>query len=560
MAHPESTLPSPFSPEYSQPPSGQFSELGPNQSIQFKPEYTWSGMPQIAANIQTASQDNANYLSEQGTGTDSLLLIDMRSVPIEKNGYRLFGKDFVAGNADYLLVDPLHLDFNTGIGYKAIRRGESFDYGRPTESTPQHDKKRRFPYASGATSRSHFNISADAEGVVTVTDLGSANHTSVSTGDYAHETVRNNQEQQRSMKLAVPLGHAALKQVEVIDNYANETNNGRATVLQEKDVAVLKEVAYDPNQPYLTRSLLIEHPEFAAKGGIRIGEFDFMFSGVVTSEEGRKHAIAYVKDAEGTVKPRIFYKSMSEGGWRSMPGVEYYDRRMLYSKGEDLNDGGYVQMTKPVEEISQYLEALEEQGNTAVQLEPILKKFDVEALQLQGVYSFEDETKATRLEAKRGSAMYDVYQPGRGYTMASEQARKQLAKITLPHGFQPDFKTVERSYSSNHSLAGRVKYEVYSAELNGRPIEWHMARGKNEEVWIDKITFKDSGVTSYGTAKQVVLAGALSAKPYEYASGVQNMVQGIDYRSDNSSTYVSLAPYWENIPSIKDYRLATRQR
>ena len=69
-----------------------------------------------------------------------------------------------------------------------------------------------------------------------------------------------------------------------------------------------------------------------------------------------------------------------------------------------------------------------------------------------------------------------------------------------------------------------------------------------------KITSKESAVTSYGTSSEVVLAGALSAKPFEYKSNVKGMEPGEDY-DDRPGQYVDLRDkYWGNMAWVKQYK------
>ncbi len=530
-------------------------ELSANQAVTLYPEYIPSGIPELAAVIQTANMSNADYFKESGESVDCLMVVDMRSVPLSNvPGYKTFADQYVTETAEYMLIDYANLDFKNNQGFKALRAGESFDYGRPTDRTPSSDKKSRFQGASSSTSRNHFNISIGTNGEVTVMDLGSSNETTILTGKNAQEALQDNDRQLKLLAAAPAIGQTALK-IE-LDNFEVETGTSRAIILEEAELTHLKDAAYDPNQPQLTRELLLQYPQLEAKGGLRIGNHDFMFSGVVTGRGERKHAVAYVKDDAGKVSPRLFYKSMSDGGWRVTAGV-YEDG--VYSKGEDSNDGGYVQLTKPVEEIVQYLEMTEKNGSATIDMDNVRSLFMLKSLEQQGLNNFDSEVKATRLDGRKSRALYEAYQPGVGYTKDGIQARRELAKVELPKGFEPAFDTVERQYRTTHSLAGKTNYKVFAAKLNGRAIEWHMAESEQGDVWIDKIAYKDADINSYGTASEVILAGALSTKPYEYKSQLNNMNEGLDYLQVNSQAYVRMAPFWNNLAPIQRYKQNRRQ-
>lgn len=536
---------------FPQQPSGATHELAPHQSVVITPELVPSGKPELAAVVQASNSELATYHAQRERPVDKLMVVDMRSVPPSNvHGYRLFGEEYITASADYLLIDPVNLDFENNQGFKALRAGETFNYGRPTDQTPSTDRKSRFKNASSVTSRDHFDIAIGLDGSVTITDKNSSNGTVVLTGDVAHEAMNNNNREIKVLSTAPEIGKLVLQNE--VDNFAAETGTTRAIILGQSELSALKDVAYDPSQPILTRELLLQYPELEAKGGIRMGNYDFMFSGIVSDAAQRKHAVAYVKDDAGKVSPRLFYKSVSDGGWRATPGV--YDDTGAYSKGEDDKDGGYVQLTKPMEEIVQYLEATEKQGTIPIDGKDLRSLFKLQNLDRQGLNSFDQEVKVTRLQGRKLKALYDAYQPGVGFMKDGSKARQELAEVVLPKGFEPTFDTVERRYDTAHSLAGKTKVKVYAAEFEGRAIEWHMAESELGDVWIDKIAFKNAEVNSYGTANEVILAGALSTKPYEYSSQVERMAKGADFEYINSSTYVCMSPFWNNLKPIQRYR------
>ena len=539
-------------------PSDGFNvELEAYQAFQIVPELSQNHQPELAAVIQAASHQNAVYHADSGIAVDNLMIIDMRAVPPSSlPGYKLFGSEYVTAQADYLLIDPKNLDFTKDQGFKALRKGETFVYGRPTEETAIHDKKRRFSDASSATSRNHFEIVVGEKGKLSITDLDSSNGTSVLTGIAANKLMGTGERLAHVLKIANQLGRTAL-QLEV-DNYVSETNTSRASILGPEKAAAVLAKSDDETQPKLTRELLRQYPELAPQGGIHMGNYDFVFSRIVAGEDGRKHAVAYVEDAVGKIVPRLYYKSVSDGGWRCTPGI--YDDSKTYSKGEDSSDGGYAQLTKPVEEIAQYLETIEMDGEVAFDRTEFNSLFSLKDQAKEGLDSFDKEIRVKRLDGRKQRVLYSVYQPGIGYIIEASKARKALEAVVLPKAFEPTFDVIDRQYKTNYSLAGKSIVKVFRAELTGRPIEWHMAQSELGDSWVDKIVYKDAGITSYGTYDEVILAGALSTKPYEYLSQLDHMEEPADFKRINSGTYASLQPFWNRLPPIKRFKAAQKYR
>ncbi len=534
--------------------SGFGIELQPGGSVGITPELSKQPYPEVAGVIETS-------LSGEGdSGFDQLMLIDMRSVPVagkfHGHNYKEFGGTMVIEDAAYILVNPALADMSSDKGYKALRHGESFTYGRPTEATPLNDKRHRFAGGSKATSRSHFEISVDEKGVVFVKDTNSTNGTKVLTGKFANEALQSHEHYEKATVLAPNIGAVASRGL--YESYRSETADSETRIMTDYEIKdSLRGVAEDASQPELTRELLKRYPELEAKTGIKLGEYTFMFSGIIGGR--RKHAIAYVQDAAGKVVPRLFYKSMSEGGWRSTPGL--YDDDGTYSKGVRQNYGGYVQNTKPVEQIGQLLELMEgrDVASGAVNTDEVTGLFGLGYQSKHNLNSFESELTITEVAGRKTRGL-DAYEPGQGFTSKRDKARHEIANMQLPKGFEPSFSSVEREYGFNHSLAGPTNIRVYNATYNGRAIEWHVAESGSGDTWVDKITFKDAKVTSYGTSSEVILAGTLSAKPFEYSSQRGGgMIAGEDYVPLSTKVYDSLAPLWKQMPWLRRYQ-AAKQR
>ena len=143
--------------------------------------------------------------------------------------------------------------------------------------------------------------------------------------------------------------------------------------------------------------------------------------------------------------------------------------------------------------------------------------------------------------------------------------------------FVPDFtKKPKETYFLTHSLLGKTLFEVYEAKLDDRTIEWHMAsvrhklKTNNQEylhVWIDRISYPDAPLSSFGTYKQYLDSGILTNKPLEYGNQMQQLImkQRTDghyysipfFREEDTPgkpTYYTLHGFLELIEPIGNYK------
>lgn len=153
----------------------------------------------------------------------------------------------------------------------------------------------------------------------------------------------------------------------------------------------------------------------------------------------------------------------------------------------------------------------------------------------------------------------DAYSPGEGFTINRRAAIRALENLELPDGFTPDFISSAplRVYKSNHTILGSTRVEVFAARYQGKTIEWHVANDKKTDtVWLDRITLPDGHINDLGVRNDVILAGALCAKPVEYRSQVWGL-EPSDYDIDHEiygDSYVGLKKLLNHMPWVRDYR------
>ncbi len=479
-------------------------------------------------------------------------IIDLTKCPKSASGhYEYMGKLF---NPDVsaLVVDKGQVDWSAGTGYKGVRRGEFVVLGRDNE---------RFPDSLATTSRKHCGVTIDEEtGLLTVVDGRSLNGTTLLSGNLESQFSKNKEQTTQILDTTRAEEQPNLEAI--------RTSEQDAVFLTDEVIgARVSEMRNSKNQHETTR-ILLQYEVFEPKVGLSIRDKEFMFSEIFTAGK-RLHCVAYTKSEDDEkVRPTLYYKSQSDGGWRASPG--FYDNGQ-YSKGDIvvMNDdtpmeyGQYTQGTKPTEHITSLLEEMEVSRQTkpriSVPLDGFIKDiFNMSRLSEDGVNT--SLGSQVELTAIRGKGM-DQYLPGRGFMSSTEQARFDVHNMELPIGFEPDFSQESiKSYAIKHTMLGRCEVEVFQSTLpNGKPAEWHIARdAKTDTVWLERVVDASpgAGVTELGTYKSVVVAGALSAKPIDYRSQLIGMEEGKDFKVIEGSPYASLKPLLDAMPWVKDYRKA----
>ncbi len=297
---------------------------------------------------------------------------------------------------------------------------------------------------------------------------------------------------------------------------------------------------------------------FPPNEGVTLGDKQIYLSPVFGTERGRKHAVGYTTLPDGTVAPRLFYKSMSDGFWRVSPTMEKVEEdgrtKLYYDKGNTLSHG-YARETRLKDELSGALEAAEadkliyDKG----QIDWMLDHFVPEKLGDADTYDVEADGTVLK-----GIGNAFIYKPGQGFISEDDPrpAREVLQDIQLDPGRVPQFAAGPvRTTVRKHELLGDVTVETYRS-ADGL-VEWNMASAKDGSVWVNGITNPhDVEATSYGTDADVITAGVFDNKPIEYRSQVQGLEEGVDYEPfEGSKLYVKLKVL-DNLPLIQAYREA----
>ncbi|MFZ9595601.1 MAG: hypothetical protein ACO3A2_05930 [Bdellovibrionia bacterium] len=371
----------------------------------------------------------------------------------------------------------------------------------------------------------------------------------------------------------------------------------------------------DQNQSFILNELMkLNLTQLDPKDKIIIGNRTFYTTGILEGSQ-RPHVILYTEiehEGQKLFVPRLFYKSRSDGGWRSCPQITEHG----YSKGNKIH---YTQETKPHQDIIHALQKLETRPkerltedqenevyshfywpdpNSKNELHPFRRNsnhFKEESKnqaesQLLKIFQectpgdcFECDlaqdyakatsnplgrsllTQATDLMCARifsNSTFKSIEdQPKKNFTHYIETLNQRFNDEAI-QGFIPNFNQApDRTYRFDHSLLGETTVQVFHSSLNGKPLEWHMAKDQEGRVWIERIRNPQNRINSYGTDEQVLDSGILTNKPLEYTSQARALLLGSEKREfSKDPDYVDITPILSQLLPIRQFIEAEQKR
>lgn len=452
-------------------------------------------------------------------------------------------------NTDSLTEKPLHVD-------KTIALTQS-ELSMFTWSDPRSPEVSAWLAANGITQGENITVVTKDNDGVDVARRVSTNPNTFFSPAIDVEPLQGDDEYDDDFEHAKIYDSAQLKAERMAYDYGDSRTIEMGMLLDNEALGAIVERAGQANARASVKEL-IAYSELQPFAGLKVGESDYAFSNVFKST-GRDCIVAYVATGDEPIKPRLFYKSNSDGGWRASAGMNIDG---TFSKGETDGPeyGQYVQTTKPVEAISAMLEGIArtEGEKPTFDKDFLVQTFLTQRLAAEGDPGLEGEMTYDII----GFPGMDAFVSGYGYeTYGAEEGRSRLESMQLPSGMEPDFtQEPARRYGTEHTLLGSAGIDVYPAVLTeksgSRAIEWHVAHDKDGRVWLDRLVYPDGDQTDYGTEKEVILAGALNMKPLDYVTQVNNGQKGIDYEMFSKS-YADLAMTINRMPWVKRYRQAT---
>lgn len=274
--------------------------------------------------------------------------------------------------------------------------------------------------------------------------------------------------------------------------------------------------------------------EFLAAQGLepkttfQCGDTKVHFSKPYSLGQDRAACVGYVEDKQGNVSVRAFYRSNSQGLWRSASHAGF---------------NGWIGKGKG-----------EESTNLPIQLQM--------ALHSQADQQVKQVSSQVADQAFYGSLPVGDHEPPQELSQQLQPARlmgafnqKTRDGYGLPETFRfqnpsdaPDFKKPGVSYSFDHPVHGKVGAHTFTSQ-NGECnyMFYQDAKGRS---WLAQMERADSPLTSWGTRSNPIEHGDLGMPAVEY---YQQIPEGyLGERVDRS--YGDASKYVHKLPVVADFR------
>lgn len=283
------------------------------------------------------------------------------------------------------------------------------------------------------------------------------------------------------------------------------------------------------------------------KHKIEIGNGVILETTNVIEQGSRKYLIWYVKKGSD-LHLRLFYRSNSEGVWRSCP---WNRSEGGFSKWEEISNYSYETTTRVDPRIGKQFDKLPvttyEGG-----INPILGPSGVELSErYQSFEPLREEMKAEIIVEK-----LSYYDNAVEFYMNKHSSEVTSAYDSLEIPWL-DYKAMSpksrANYSYEHEFLWNVEVEVYSMQYNGNPVDIHFARAEQspDKVWIENIVYSNAELNSFGTYDKQINAGPLTAKPIDYKSQVP---LDMWWNPHLWGKYIDIRDLYQGTPIIKQYK------
>lgn len=338
------------------------------------------------------------------------------------------------------------------------------------------------------------------------------------------------------------------------EKYFSKTKNEISDWIQEKTPQFHKTMEENIEQfmsktkSTLTADILKNNPELKPVRTLEIDGQKFAFSWVFN--DGKYDLCFGYVERNWIIESRLFYKSHSDGGWRSAPVLE----GKRFSKGENIvENSSYTTTTKPDYRIDNFLNSVPQVDSTVsigkyfsiINEDGSLNFLPYSDQMRQDVHMFDDGwllQNLDRLTQDVGGGF------SKGNQLAQSELRRKFQSVKYPSWFIPDFfhSTPVATYKFEHTLVWDTYVAVYEGVLNGQKVEWHMAQSLHDPdmVWISNIRPSWGRISSFGTDVNPINSGILTSKPYEYAN--------LDHQQWAYGNYARHPQEWKYVNTTED--------
>lgn len=321
-------------------------------------------------------------------------------------------------------------------------------------------------------------------------------------------------------------------------------NKEKEEPLQKENPSSNKE-GIDFQQDLLVKQYFKDY--WKPKHKIEIGNGVILETTNVIKQGSREYLIWYVKKGSD-LHLRLFYRSNSEGVWRSCP---WNRSEGGFSKWEGIPNYSYETTTRVDPRIGKQFDKLPVTIDVRG-INPISGPRGVESS--ERYQSFEPLREEMKVEINVEKLSY--YDNAVEFYMNKHSSEVTSAYDSLEIPWL-DYKAMSpkpwANYSYQHDFLWNVEVEVYSMQYNGKPVDIHFARAKQspDKVWIENIVYSDAKLNSFGTYDKQINAGPLTAKPIDYERQVP-----FDMRWNPHlwGHYIDIRDLYQGTPIIKQYK------
>ena len=260
------------------------------------------------------------------------------------------------------------------------------------------------------------------------------------------------------------------------------------------------------------------------------GDTKVHFSQPYTLGDNRAACVGYVEDKQGNVSVRAFYRSNSQGLWRSASHAGF---------------GGWIGKGKG-----------EESTNLPIPLQM--------ALHSQAGHQVKDVSKEVANQAFYGSLEFagheapeallqQLHEPqhlgGFQQNLSDGYGVPESFQFTNP-GDAPNFNNADAnlSYTFDHPIHGKVDANCYTSK-NGE-VSYMFYRDGKGRSWLAEMEKSNSPLTSWGTRAAPIEHGDLGMPAVEYRQQIPQGYAGPQV----TGSYADASAYVHKLPVVADYR------
>jgi hypothetical protein len=251
---------------------------------------------------------------------------------------------------------------------------------------------------------------------------------------------------------------------------------------------------------------------------IAFGENTLYTSQILKSNQSWKSWIIWYTQ---TWEIRYFYKSWSEGEWRSCPWKAFWKNNRL-SKAESITNASYETTTKVDAKIWAIFDTFQ---TKAVDQSPqeiitdLAKKNHIwqypwtEVLLDQMTQEVDIEKMFTNPTIPKSAV--DFYQHKKCAEVVEAYKNLQIPWLE----YQNMIHETSLDYTFTHELLGTIQVYVMKMNFKWKPVYVHFASAKNNrpnDIFITNIVYVDAKINSFGIYDKQINAWPLVAKPLDY--------------------------------------------